>query len=154
MIVRDYMKKRVISINENENLGTAAQKFVQHHVGMLPVVNGVGQLVGVLQLRDLLSLFLPVFTKLMEDIDFVGDFGAMESIQPSEEVLIKKVSDVMEEPFCVEDFCGLSRAFALLHKHQLNELPVVDEGKHLVGSASRVDIGTGLLKNWRIISSE
>ena len=109
---------------------------------------------GVLQLRDLLNLALPDFTRLMEDFDFVGTFGAANSIQPSKEEIAKKVSEVMEPPVCVDDTCGLSRAFALLHHHNLTDLPVVDAENCLVGIASRVDIGTAMLKKWEIISGD
>jgi CBS domain-containing protein len=121
---------------------------------MLPVINAEGKLVGVLQLRDLLTLILPAFTSLMEDFDFVGDFGAMESIQPSQEIISKQVSEVMEPAVSVDISCGLSRAFALLHRHNLTDLPVVNSENHLVGIASRVDVGTALLKKWEIVSGD
>ena len=154
MNVQSSMKKRVISVRDTDDLGTAAKQFVKHHVGMLPVISADGKLVGVLQLRDLLNLALPDFTRLMEDFDFVGTFGAANSIQPSKEEIAKKVSEVMEPPVCVDDTCGLSRAFALLHHHNLTDLPVVDTENCLVGIASRVDIGTALLKKWEIVSGD
>ena len=148
MIVKDSMKTNVISVQEDSDLMTAARQFVKHHVGMLPVVNAQGKLVGVLQLRDLLSFALPDFTRLIEDFDFVGTFGAANSIQPSKEELSKKVFEVMEEAVHVKDTCGLNRAFALLHQHNLTDLPIVDEDDCLVGIASRVDVGTAILKTW------
>ena len=154
MNIQNSMKKLVISVQDTDNLGAAAKQFVKHHVGMLPVVNAEGKLVGVLQLRDLLVLILPSFTNLMEDFDFVSDFGAMESIRPSQEIISKQVAVVMEAPVYVDDSCGLSRAFSLLHHHNLTDLPVVDSHKHLIGIASRVDIGTAILKNWEIVSGD
>lgn len=154
MNVQSSMKRQVISVQDTDNLGTAAKQFVQHHVGMLPVINADGKLVGVLQLRDLLTLILPAFTSLMEDFHFVGDFGAMESIQPSQEIILKQVSEVMEPVVSVDVNCGLSRAFALLHHYNLTDLPVVDADNHLVGIASRVDVGTSLLKKWEIVSGD
>ena len=154
MNVKSSMKKQVITVLDTDNLGKAAKQFVKHHVGMLPVVNAEGKLVGVLQLRDLLNLALPDFTRLMEDFDFVGTFGAANSIQPSKEEIAKKVSDVMEPPVCVDDTCGLSRAFALLHHYKLTDLPVVDAENCLVGIASRVDVGTAMLKKWEIVSGD
>ena len=154
MSVQNSMKKKVITVQETDDLGFAAKQFIKHHVGMLPVTNTEGKLVGVLQLRDLLTLILPAFTSLMGDFDFVGDFGAMESIQPSQEIISKQVSEVMEPPVRVEDSCGLSRAFALLHHHNLTDLPVVDTDNRLVGIASRVDVGTALLKKWEIVSGD
>ena len=108
----------------------------------------------VLQLRDLLTLILPAFTRLMDDFDFVSDFGAMESIHPSQEIIAKQVYEVMEAPVCVDVSCGLSRAFALLHHHNLTDLPVVDKENCLVGIVSRVDVGTAILKNWEIVSGD
>lgn len=154
MNIQNSMKRQVVSVKDTHDLGTAAKQFVKHHVGMLPVINAEGKLVGVLQLRDLLTLILPAFTSLMEDFDFVGDFGAMESIQPSQDIISKQVSEVMEPPISVDVSCGLSRAFALLHHYNLTDLPIVDQDNHLVGIASRVDVGTALLKAWEIVSGD
>ena len=154
MTIIDSMKKQVITIRDTDDLGTAAKQFVKHHVGMLPVINAEGKLVGVLQLRDLLTLVMPVFTKLMEDFDFVSTFGAANSIQPSKEEIAKKVSEVMEPPVCVDDTSGLTRAFSLLHHHNLTDLTVVDAENYVVGIVSRVDVGTSLLKKWDIVSGD
>ncbi len=152
MNVKNSMKKQVVTIKDSDDLGAAARQFVKHHVGTLPVINAEGKLVGVLQLRDLLTLVLPVFTRLMEDFDFVGTFGAANTVQPSKEEISKNVTEVMELPVFVEDTWGLAHAFALLHHHNLTDLPVVDAENRLVGVASRVDIGTALLKKWEIVS--
>jgi len=154
MIVKESMKTQIITVLDTDDLGTAAKLFVKHHVGMLPVVNASGVLVGVLQLRDLITLVMPSFTRLMEDIDFVGSFGAASEIQPTIEDVKKRVSEVMESPFCVKETGGLTRAFTQLHHHNLTDLPVVDENHHLVGIASRVDIGTAILKQWEIITGD
>lgn len=150
MNIESSMKKRVISILDTDSLGTAARQFMKYHIGILPVTTKEGKLVGVLKLHDLLTLILPEFTRLMEDFDFVGDFGAMESIQPSQEVLSRQVSNEMKAPIFVQASSGLSRAFSLLHHHNLTDLPVVDSKHHLIGIASRVDIGTAILRNWEI----
>ena len=154
MTVKSSMKTQVVTILDTDNLGIAAKRFAKNHIGMLPVINAKGKLVGVLQLRDLLTLILPAFTRLMDDFDFVSDFGAMESIHPSQEIIAKQVYEVMEAPVCVDVSCGLSRAFALLHHHNLTDLPVVDKENCLVGIVSRVDVGTAILKNWEIVSGD
>ena len=89
MNVQSSMKKQVVTVLDTDDLGTAARHFVKHHVGMLPVINASGKLVGVLQLRDLLNLVLPDFTRLMKDFDFVNAFGAAGDIQPSKEEIEK-----------------------------------------------------------------
>jgi CBS domain-containing protein len=148
MLVNQCMKKVIITIPESATIGDAANMFCSHHIGMLPVVADNGHLVGILQLRDLLHLIMPAFVDLIEDIDYVGDFGALEDREPAEEDLFQSIADVMEEPTYVEENSGLLRAFAFIYKHQLTDLPVVNEEGKLVGLASRVDIGRALLANW------
>ncbi|HKZ86783.1 MAG TPA: CBS domain-containing protein [Anaerolineae bacterium] len=149
MKIADCMKRDVVSITASASIGQAAARFASRHIGMLPVVHAVGHLVGVLQLRDLLALVMPDFVQLVDDFDFVHDFGAVESQQPSPEMLARPVTEVMQPPISVEATCGLLRAFAMLREHDLHDLPVVDAAGRLVGIASRVDIGTALLANWR-----
>jgi CBS domain-containing protein len=82
---------------------------------------------------------------LIENFDYVGDFGAMEDNKPAQEELNQPISEVMEAPTSVREDSGLVRAFAFIHKHHLVDLPVVNRDGQLVGLVSRVDIGRALL---------
>jgi CBS domain-containing protein len=143
------MKRNVVSISASATVSEAAGRFVARHIGTLPVVSTSGELVGLLQLRDLLGLVMPDFVRLVEDIDFVHDFGALEGRQPSPEVMAQRVTEVMRPPISVDDRCGLVRAIALMRQSDLHDLPVVNTAHMLVGIASRVDIGVALLAGWR-----
>ena len=142
------MKKEIVKAPVTATVADSASIFCAHHVGMLPVFDDSGTLVGILQLRDLLHLIMPAFVDLIEDIDYVGDFGAMEDREPASEELNRPISEVMEEPTSVLDDSGLLRAFAFIHKHELIDLPIVNRHGQLVGLASRVDIGRALLSTW------
>ena len=148
MRVNRCMKKTVITIPVSATVGDAANLFCANHVGTLPVIDEQGHLVGILLLRDLVHLIMPAFVDLIEDIDYVGDFGAMEDYEPEEEDLMRPISEVMEEPTCVRENSGLVRAFSFIDKRQLLDLPVVNQAGQLVGLASRVDMGRELLNNW------
>ena len=148
MEVSMCMKKEIITAPVTATVADAASKFCANHIGMLPVVDESGNLVGILQLRDLLHLIMPVFVDLIEDFDYVGDFGAMEDRKLAQEELNRSISEVMEKPICVRDDSGLVRAFAFIHKNELLDLPVVNRDGQLVGLASRVDIGRALLPSW------
>lgn len=50
------MKRNVVSISDTSTIREAAAAFVQNHVGLLPVVDKDNRPVGVIGLRDLLSL--------------------------------------------------------------------------------------------------
>jgi CBS domain-containing protein len=148
MNILSCMKKQVYFINPATSVREAAETFVRHHIGTLPVVDEQKKLVGILQIRDLVSLVLPDFVNMMQDIDFVVDFGAAEDRKPDAEILEKPVSIFMQTPVYAEHDCSLLRASALIKKHNLTDLPVVDENEKLIGIASLVDIGTSFLATW------
>jgi len=150
MQVRDYMKRNVVSISIQATIGQAAARLAERHIGTLPVVDSTGQLVGMLQLRDLLALVMPDFIRLVEDFDFVHDFGAVESYRLSSEMMARPIESIMQAPVSVEETCGLFRAFSMLYKHDLHDLPIVMADGRLVGIVSRVDIGAALVSSWRI----
>jgi acetoin utilization protein AcuB len=148
MEIRECMKKNVISIPATASIREAVRLLAVSRIGMLPVVNAENKLVGHLQLRDLLSLVMPLFIRLVEDFDFVHDFGAIEKKRPDQEAMGRPVRLVMQKPIFVDETCGLVRALTILYEHGWYDLPVVDKDGRLVGIASRVDIGVALLKSW------
>lgn len=146
MILRSVMKERVISIDVEATLEEAMRRFVEQRIGVLPVVDGERRLVGVLGLEQVLSLALPTFINLVEDYDFVGDFGAVEFARIEDGVRRQRVGALMREATAVQADCGLLRAYAMMRQHDLRDLPVVDGGGRLVGIASWVDVGTAFLR--------
>ncbi len=149
------MKHEVISISVSATIREAAALFVEEHIGTLPVVDADEKLAGILHIRDLLELVMPSFVRLVEDFDFVrGDFSVFETLLPPPEEDIKPASSFMDPPLSVTVGSGLLRAFAIMNRHELYDLPVVDDDGRLVGLASRVDIGTALLAGWRSTAAE
>jgi CBS domain-containing protein len=150
-MIKDCMKRNVFSIPSTATIRQAAALVVEYHIGLVPVVDPQGKLVGVVRLSDLLSLELPDFFNLLPDLDFVHDFGAVETTRPTPEQVDRPVTILMQPVTSVVETCGLLRAYALMLKHNLYDLPVVTELNVLVGIASRVDIGTTILASWKTI---
>ena len=148
MNISDCMKRNVVSITETASVREAAAIFVKKHIGLLPVVDQNNKLVGVVGLRDLLSLELPDFVNFVADVDFVHDFGAVETTHPPASVLDKSIKTLMKPTITVHEDSGLLRAYALMLQHNLHDMPVVSEDGKLVGVASRVDIGITILSAW------
>jgi CBS domain-containing protein len=148
MNIGDCMKRSVVSITETASIREAASAFVKKHIGLLPIVDQQNKLVGVVGLRDLLSLELPDFVNFVADVDFVHDFGAVETTRPSASVLSESIKTLMKPAITVHEDSGLLRAYALMLQHDLHDMPVVSEDGKLVGVASRVDIGTTILSAW------
>ena len=148
MNISKYMKRNVVSIPETSTIREAAGVFVKEHIGLLPIIDQNKKLVGVVGLRDLLSLELPDFVNFVADLDFVHDFGAVETTRPSAEVLDQSITTLMKPPITVFEESGLLRAYALMLQHNLHDMPVVSADGKLVGMASRVDIGTAIVSTW------
>jgi CBS-domain-containing membrane protein len=148
MLIRDCMKKYVISARQTDTIRDITNLLVKCHIGTLPIVEENYHLVGLLQLRDLLTLVMPDFINLVENFDYINDFGAVEKNQPADEIFLRPISEIMKPPVCVEADSGLLRAFSLLYHHNLSDLPVIDHENLLIGIVSRVDLGTALLENW------
>ena len=150
LTVRECMKRKVISVRADIPLKEAANRLRENKVGTLPVVDEADMLIGLISIRDVIRLFLPDFVDLISDIDFVKDFGASRT--PSTGSLRKAehltVADLMEAPVAVEEKASLIRAMSMMHKHDLLDLPIVNEGK-LVGIASWVDIGGAFIADWQ-----
>jgi len=142
------MKRKVISILESATIREAAAVFVKNHVGLLPVLDRQEKLAGVVGLRDLLSLQLPDFVSFIADVDFVHDFGAVETTHPPGDVLDQSIQTLMKPAITVPEDCGLLRAYALMLQHDLHDMPVVSVDGRLLGVASRVDIGAAILSAW------
>ncbi len=148
MEIRKYMKRNVVSIPETSTIREAASVFVKHHIGLLPIVDKNKKLIGVVGLRDLLALELPDFVSFIADVDYVHDFGAVETTRPPAKTLDKSVKTLMKPAISVHEDTGLLRVYALMLQHQLHDMPVVSKDDKLVGVASRVDIGTAILSTW------
>jgi CBS domain-containing protein len=153
MIIKDCMKREVISIPSTTTIREAARVVVERHIGLLPIVDDQGRLIGVVGLHDLLTLELPDFVNFITDVDFVHDFGAVETTRPEPYLLEQQVSPLMQPAIEVDEECGLLRAYALMLQHKLPDLPVVAKDGRLVGLASHVDIGAAILSNWQYPNS-
>jgi CBS domain-containing protein len=142
------MKKHVVSILKTATIREAAAIIVSKHIGLLPVVDKNNKPVGVIGIRDLLTLELPDFVSFVADVDFVHDFGAVETTRPSARTLGKSVKTLMKPAISVDEDCGLLRAYALMLQHNLHDMLVVSKDGKLIGVASRVDVGVAVLSAW------
>ena len=152
-MIKDCMKPKVFSISSSATIRQAAELVVECHIGLLPVVDEEGRPIGIVRLGDLLSLELPDFFNLLPDVDFVHDFGAAETTRPTPEDIDRPITTLMQPVTSVVETCGLLRAYALMLKHNLQDLLVVSDNNVLVGIASRVDIGTAILTSWKMIGT-
>lgn len=152
-MIRYCMKTDVVSIPITTTVREAAQLVAERHIGLLPVVNEEGKLVGVIGLPELLSLEMPAFFSLLDNLDFVSDFGAVETTRPQPDQIDRSVTSLMRPAISVFDDSGMLHAYGQMIKHNLTDLPVVSPTGQLVGLVSRVDIAAAILEKWKNIGS-
>lgn len=146
--ISECMKTNVFSIVHTASLAEAARIFATRRIGLLPVVDEAQRLLGVFGLRDLVEMALPDFVHLLANLDFLPDFGAVETSEPSPEKLAQPVSRFMRPAVSAREDCRLLRAISLMLEKDLHDLPVVDAQGRLVGIASRVDLGVAIVSRW------
>jgi CBS domain-containing protein len=150
MLVSKTMKRAVISTSPQSTVLEAARLMIQKRVGTLPVVDTDNILTGVININDILDVFIPDYFDLIENLSFVHDFGALEDFLPKDvpEIADATVETLMKSPISVQENESILRAATKMVRHDLIDLPVINSNGQLVGLASHVDIGTAFLQNW------
>jgi len=138
----------VYTIGVEAQLREAMSKMARYMVGTLPVVDADQHLVGILLLDDVLTLFMPNFVELLRSADFIHDYSFLEKARQKSDLADKPIMDIMQKPYSVQHDSGLMEAMVLMHKHNVEELPVLDDDHRLIGIASRGRVGNQFLSDW------
>ena len=149
MIVKNCMKRDVLSVAADSTVRDAAAIFVKHHIGLLPILDEDDKPIGEVGLQDLLTLEMPDFVSFVKDVDFVHDFGAVETTRPPAHALDQSIKKLMKPAVTVPVDCGLLRAYSLMLQNNLHDILVVTKAGKLAGIVSRVDVGVAILKAWK-----
>lgn len=102
-----------VTLKENALVGDALAMMKEHSIGGIPVTNQNNELVGIVTNRDL---------------RFERDH-----MRPVTEVMTRKVITITE-------FTDFEQAEAILQKHKIEKLPVIDKQNKLVGLITYKDI--------------
>ena len=138
--VKEFMTTDVVTIARATPMRGIAEIFLTHSFDFLPIVDAENRLLGVVTKKDILTPFLPDYFELLEDVNFISDFGSLESsLTETLEHLLVAEDIMIKDPVTIEEGASLLKALALIYQHKIRHLPVVREGK-LVGILSRTDI--------------
>lgn len=118
--VKDIMTPEVVAVEGSLPVAFAAQLMRDNDVGILPVVNEEGAVVGCVTDRDL------AIRALTPDVS-------------SPQALV--VRDVMSEnAWCASSDDSVEDVLNAMGKYRVRRIPVVDEGKKLIGIISIGDV--------------
>jgi CBS domain-containing protein len=147
--VSDIMTKDVVTVTKSTTVRELAQIFESRHFGSLPVVDGEGNLTGIVTASDLIeqgrSLHIPTVISLF---DWVIPLEGERSLEKD----LKKMTAQTAEEICSSDVVTVSpsdpvsTAADVMSEKKLHALPVV-EGNRLVGMVSRIDIIRNIIRS-------
>lgn len=118
MKVSEVMTREIHTCTDSDTLTECARQMAAHNIGLLPVLDGNGQLFGVITDRDM--VIGPVAGGLDVRSERVGDFTRRQLITGEPGMDIEEAADLMSE-------------------NQIRRLPVVDDGK-LIGIVALGDL--------------
>lgn len=131
MLVKDLMTTGISCVKEDASLLQVAKQMKQEDVGLIPVCNDKGEVMGVVTDRDL------VLRALAGE---VGDQAMKSSENKGSDTQSLKAKDVMSTNIvCASPDMSTHHAALLLAKYQVRRLPVTQNDK-LVGMLSMADI--------------
>ena len=121
-------RNRLITTVADASLSSLRDVFVKARFQHVPVVDASNRLVGIVSVKD-------YFRELSPILDSAREPAVNLYIQS------RKVHQVMVTPvITVTEQNSIKQAAALLLKHNIGCLPVIDEHKHLLGLVSWKDI--------------
>ncbi|MEE9584497.1 MAG: CBS domain-containing protein [Candidatus Brocadiales bacterium] len=149
MKVKKCSIKDAVFLSPEDGLYKATSTFMSHRIWAAPVVDEEMHVVGILSIMDILGTFSPDFLPMLNNVDFIKDYGALDlSIKDVKELTKLKVSDIMSKNVVTIDEEGdIMVGISLMKKHTIHTLPVLRDGK-LVGIVTSVDICRRFLEVW------
>lgn len=154
MKIKDIMNKRVIKLNPNQTIFSAAKIFIKNHISGAPVVSK-NKIVGILSETDIIKFMQTKFPKEFEMhhephilslmlFKFIKEFFHFN--QEIKRIRRIKVKDVMsKDVISISPNASIFEAANLMIKHKINRLPVLKKGK-IVGIVTRADLIKSLSK--------
>lgn len=135
--VRDVMTTRVLAVREHTSVKEMVARMKEHRVSAFPVIDDDNLVLGVVSEADLLT----------KEVAFAGDQHGLAALptvlRPGQRARVRGASagELMTHPaVTVRPDTPVTQAARLLYEHKVKRLPVVDDGGHLVGIVSRVDV--------------
>lgn len=149
LLVREIMTKDVISFKPEDSLSTVAKTFIEENISAAPVIDEENRVVGIISESDLMDVLEYHENLGSELLSLVPEYGDRWSFQRSFEEVDEwlqrveegKAEDEMTKGvFTVNPDDDVSKVEEVMVLRKVNQVPVVDEEKKLVGLVARADV--------------
>ncbi|BAQ63073.1 inosine-5'-monophosphate dehydrogenase [Geminocystis sp. NIES-3708] len=141
--VAQVMTPTPITVTPEMPLKEAIAILVEHKISGLPVIDGQGELVGILSESDLMwqetGVEPPPYIMILDSIIYLQNLGRYE--KEIHKALGQTVADVMSnKAITIKGNQPVKKAAQLLHDKQIRRLPVLNEEGNVIGIITQGDI--------------
>jgi CBS domain-containing protein len=156
MLVKEIMKKKVVTLKPDDTIKDVVLKFSKHNISGAPVVDDSGKVIGMVSETDVMS----TLERMGKEVKMVYLSPALSMVglsfkeTPSEkkvEEIFKDVSDIKVSDMMKKNVKSVApddrvkAVIDIIASGKINRVPVVKNGK-LVGIVTRGDIIRNLSK--------
>lgn len=150
MLVQDIMSKAVKIATPDTLVRDVAMVMCFNKISGLPVVDGDGQIVGMISEKDILWGMFPSLHESIR-VPSVPDFEALE--KEYKDIVNLRVAELMTtKVFTVSPEMPVLRAATIMFRNRIRRIPVADNGK-LVGIVSVGDVHKAIFRSNLDVSS-
>jgi acetoin utilization protein AcuB len=134
MIVANWMTANPITLHPEDSIATAVSLMKQKRIRRIPIVDGSGELVGIVSDRDLKE----VSPSRASTLDIWELHYILDKL---------KLGDIMtKKPWTVTPDTPIEKAALLMMQKRVEGLPVLDEARRLVGILTEGDVFRALVE--------
>ncbi|MDT8317638.1 MAG: CBS domain-containing protein [bacterium] len=156
MFVSDVMTKKVVTLMPEENLAQIVNKMIKFNFHTLPVVDRESRLLGIVDFKDIMKIFVPhnpALEKLLKSTHLYGmeEEDILETELPLDIGETMRVADIMNTHFVsTSEGETIADARRLMRRHRIERMPVERDGK-LTGFVTLLDVIVALFRERKII---
>ena len=154
--VEEAMEQNVIKFKDTDTISYVTEVLREKKISGAPIVNVDNKVIGVVSEGDImrlievhspnLNLILPAPLDLIE-LPIRMEYSYEEIARDVRKAASVLVGEIMaKKVITIKKDASISDAAALMDKHKINRLPVVDENKKLIGILTRGDVIGALVK--------
>jgi CBS-domain-containing membrane protein len=139
---REIMSKDVITVKKETTVRELAELFTTRRIGSIPVVDSVGNMIGIVSESDLIeqdkNFHIPTVISLFDWIIYLESDKKFE--KELKRMTAQTVGDIYtQEVETVSPDTPINDIADIMSTKKIHSLPVV-EGKKIIGIVSRIDV--------------
>ncbi|MBN2509685.1 MAG: CBS domain-containing protein [Spirochaetales bacterium] len=144
LTVKDIMSPEVLSVKPGQTIKDLINLLYKHRISYVPVVNDGKELIGEVNINDLLKIGIPNYAVMIGKLDFLSHFEPFEELLNNEDKI--PVSHIMRKAdSTLLPGTTIIETALLMTKFNRRHLPVVENGK-IVGVVSFMDLLSKVLR--------